>query len=547
MSISTARARHGATQQHDVDPRWTPWCTMAETHSGVVIFVGDKALKIKKPVDLGFLDFRDVRRRRVVCEREVELNRRLAPDVYLGVGNFVGPDGESEPVVVMRRLPDQHRLSALVRSGADIREDVRRIARTLATFHAAAATDPGIQTSGTRAALRQRWEANLSESGAYAGRFISHDDLAEVTHLVTAYLDGRADLFDDRIARGAIVDGHGDLTPDDVFCLPDGPRLLDCLEFDDRLRHVDRLDDVAFLAMGLEALGAEPAAETLVAAWIEYLGEPAPPSLLHHFIAYRAFVRAKVACVRAAQTGADHSPEVDSLVQLTLTHLRAAAVKLVLVGGAPGCGKSTLAGAVADRLGMVSLSSDRLRKEIAGIDPWSSAAAPLGQGLYDNRHTSATYDELLHRAELLLHQGESVVLDASWTLASDRDRARALATAARAELVELRCDVDPVTAARRIAARHDVSDADGDVAGALRRAAQPWPSSHLIDTALPVAECTDQASALIRPSVQAQHTSVRPGPDADGSHGGAKERSNGPVSLVLSPCTPNRDEQKVQS
>lgn len=478
---------------------WTPWCAVAETHSGVVVFLGDRALKVKKPVDLGFLDFRDVRRRREVCEREVELNRRLAPDVYLGVGEIVDPSGESEPVVVMRRLPDDRRLSTLVRTGADVREDIGRIARTVATFHAAAVSSPAVQANGTLAALRRRWEANLGESATYAGRYITADDLAEITALVHGYLDGRADLFEDRIARGAVVDGHGDLTPDDVFCLPDGPRLLDCLEFDDRLRHVDRLDDVAFLAMGLEALGAEEAAEALVAAWVEYLDDPAPRSLLHQFIAYRAFVRAKVACVRAAQTGAEHAPEVDRLVRLTLRHLRAGAVKLVLVGGAPGCGKSTLAGAVADRLGMVAISSDRLRKEMAGLDPWSSAAAPVGQGLYDARHTAATYDELLHRAGMLLRRGESVVLDASWTHAHDRDRARATAAAAHADLVELRCDVDPATAAARIAVRHDVSDADGHVAEELRRAADPWPSSHVIDTARPVAECADRACALVRP------------------------------------------------
>jgi aminoglycoside phosphotransferase family enzyme/predicted kinase len=499
MGTSTTDTYEGAQQAADAEPEWSPWCSMAETHSGVVVFLGDRALKIKKPVDLGFLDFRDVRRRRAVCEREVELNRRLAPDVYLGVGEIVDPTGGSEPVVVMRRLPDDRRLSALVRSGVDVREPVRRIARTLATFHAAARTDPDIQANGTLAALRRRWEANLAESAVYAGTFIAADDLAEISSFVRRYLDGRDTLFEDRIAHGAIVDGHGDLTPDDVFCLPDGPRLLDCLEFDDRLRHVDRLDDVAFLAMGLEELGAQDAAEALVAAWIEYLDDPAPDSLLHHFIAYRAFVRAKVACVRAAQTGADRSREVDMFVQLTLSHLRAGAVKLVLVGGAPGCGKSTLAGAVADRLGMVAISSDRLRKEMAGIDPSSSAAAPIGAGIYDARHTSATYDELLRRAEMLVRRGESVVLDASWTRGPDPERARARAATNSADLVELRCELDPTTVAARIAARHDISDADVHVATALRNQAEPWPTSHVIDTGQSVDDCADHACALVRP------------------------------------------------
>ncbi|MCX6399333.1 MAG: AAA family ATPase [Propionibacteriales bacterium] len=474
-------------------PAPSPWCDFNETHSGVVLFLGERAYKFKKPVDLGFLDFRDRDQRRRVCEREVELNSRLSPDVYLGVGDLVDPSGVAEPVVVMRRLPERYRLSTLIQNGEDIASEVGRIARAIASFHAGATTSPRIEESGTLAALRGRWEANLAESEQFAGRFVDASVLAELTSLVGRYLEVREELFEDRRARGAIVDGHGDLTPQDVFCLPDGPRLLDCLEFDDRLRHVDRLDDIAFLAMGLEVLGTPWQASQLISTWAEYLDDPAPPSLIHHFIAYRAFVRAKVGWLRAAQVGADHAPEVDQFVELALAHLRAGAVKLVLVGGAPGCGKSTLAGAVADRLGMVVISSDRVRKEMAGIDPAASAAAPVSQGIYDGEHTAATYRELLHRAEMLVRRGESVVLDASWTRADDRERAASMAGGLSVDVVELRCDVDPATAAARIRTRTDISDADQRVADALRRRADPWPSSHDIDTGRPVVECCDLA------------------------------------------------------
>lgn len=476
----------------------SPWCDFSETHSGVVLFLGDLAYKFKKPVDLGFLDFRDRDQRRRVCEREVELNSRLSPDVYLGVGGLVDPSGVAEPAVVMRRLPDEYRLSSLIQSGEDITGEVGRIARVIASFHAGATTGPDIESSGTRAALRGRWDANLAESEQFAGRFVDASVLAELTSLVRRYLDGREDLFTDRIARGAIVDGHGDLTPQDVFCLPDGPRLLDCLEFDERLRHVDRLDDIAFLAMGLEVLGAPWQASRLISKWAEYLDDPAPPSLIHHFVAYRAFVRAKVGWLRAAQAGAEQTPEVDQFVDLALAHLRSGAVKLVLVGGAPGCGKSTLAGAIADRLGMVVISSDRVRKERAGIDPSASAAAPISHGIYDDEHTAATYRELLHRAEMLLRRGESVVLDASWTRADDRQRAESMATDMSVDLVEIRCDVDPATAVERIKNRSDISDADHRVAEELRRQAERWPSSYVIDTGRPVDECRDLACAQIR-------------------------------------------------
>lgn len=486
-------------QMAPADQSWTPWCDLRETHSGVVLFLGDRAYKFKKPVDLGFLDFREVDQRRSVCEREVELNRRMAPDVYLGVGSLDDPSGVSEPVVVMRRLPEQYRLSNRVRSAANIGPDLTRIARVIAGFHAGASSSPAIEQAGTVAALRRRWEANLSESAQFRGTFVDPDVLDEITSLVRRYLDGREALFEDRIARGAIIDGHGDLTTDDVFCLPDGPRLLDCLEFDDQLRYVDRLDDVSFLAMGLEALGAGDAGRQLVAVWAALLDDPAPVSLMNHFIAYRAFVRAKVACLRAAQTGADHAPEVDLFAKIALSHLRAGAVKLVLVGGPPGCGKSTLAGAIADRLGMVTISSDRVRKELSGIDPSVSAAAPVGHGIYDAEHTAATYRELLRRAEMLLRRGESVVLDASWTRANERQQAVSMASDVSAEVVELRCDVDPGTAAARIARRHSISDADEHVATALRRETDPWPASRVIDTNRSVEESAALACALIRP------------------------------------------------
>jgi uncharacterized protein len=487
-----------------------PWCDVHETHSGAVLLVGDLVYKLKKPVDLGFLDFTDRATRMKVCEREVELNRRLAPDVYLGVGALEDPNGDREPVVVMRRMPEDRRLSRLIRSGADVTDDVRAIARAVAAFHLRAATGPEVVAEGTRDALRSRWRANLDQAAALAAGGLDADKVKVVDDLAMSFLDGREELFDDRIARGAIVDGHGDLTPEDVFCLADGPRLLDCLEFDDALRRLDRLDDIAFLAMGLEHLGAPDAAELLVGTWAEHLADPAPPALIHHFVAYRAFVRAKVGAVRGIQRNSS-APEAAAHLDRTLAHLRAGAVTLVLVGGPPGSGKTTLAAAVADRLGMAHVNSDRVRKELAGIDPGTPAASGLFQGTYSSRSTQGTYGEMLRRARLLLGRGESVVLDASWTTEGDRARARELADCMSADVVELRCDLDQATAAKRIAERrHSASDADAAVAAALRAAADPWPTSHPVNTRCTVAESTAEAARRVRPHRQpATFTSPR--------------------------------------
>jgi aminoglycoside phosphotransferase family enzyme len=254
-----------------------PYAAVRETHSGVVVLLGERALKVKKPVDLEFLDFRSRSSREAACRREVELNRRLAPDVYLGVASLsdVG-GGPAEPVVVMRRMPDERRLTTLVRAGAPLVEVIVNLARTMAAFHAAARRAPEISAEGRRDAVRSRWLASFRQVRPFHGTVLDAAAAADIEGLAGEFLAGREALFERRVADARIVDGHGDLICDDIFCLPDGPRILDCLEFDDRLRYLDGLDDIAFLAMDLEHLGADQLACLLLDRYAEFAGDPAP-------------------------------------------------------------------------------------------------------------------------------------------------------------------------------------------------------------------------------------------------------------------------------
>ncbi len=460
-----------------------------ETHTGIVLLVDDRAYKVKKPVRTSFCDFSTTARRREALEAELALNRRLCPDVYIGVGRFEPPavggrtDGDVEPVLVMRRMPEDRRLSTLVSDGRPLDEEIRAIARILAEFHAGAARGPAIDADGGRDALARRWRANLDDLATFRDDPLDDDSLDTVERLSGEFLAHRAPLFDTRLAGGYIVDGHGDLLADDVFYLDDGPRLLDCLDFDDSLRHVDVLDDLAFLAMDLERLGAPQAAATLVDRYREFSGDPAPPALHHHYIAYRAAVRAKVACIRHAQGDPASGPLARQHLDLALRHLRAGAVRLVVVGGLPGTGKSTLATALAGRTGACVLSSDRTRKELAGLDPQHPAGAAFGEGLYRSEQTDRVYDEMLRRAGALLERGESVVLDASWIRATDRDHAAAVAERSGGRLVALRCEVDPEEAARRIRTRDRTpSDADPGIAARMADRADPWPLARTVRT-----------------------------------------------------------------
>ncbi|MFB9312702.1 bifunctional aminoglycoside phosphotransferase/ATP-binding protein [Nocardioides plantarum] len=481
------------------------------THSGLVLLNGSRAYKFKRDVNLGFLDFSTVEARRDALVRELRLNQRLAPDVYLGLGSLeAGTAAQPEPCLVMRRLPDDRRLTAVLTARPTDPDRslavLDAVARQVARFHASARRGADVDRDGRRDALRHRWRDNLASVESSTGTLLDHGVVQEVADLVDEYLTGREALFDDRIAGGHIVDGHGDLIAQDVFCLDDGPRILDCLDFDDRLRHVDVLDDVAFLAMDVERLDSPALAEHLWTRYLELTGDPAPPSLRHHYVAYRAFVRAKVGCLSGAAHDRHHghlsSPEEHAV--MALRHLRTARVRLVLCGGGPGTGKTTLSGALADRLGWVVVSSDRVRKELAGVDPESDASAPYGAGIYTPGWTERTYREMVRRAELLLQRGESVVLDATWSAAEHRLLASHAAARCSVPLVELECRLTDSEVADRIATRgvartsggtRTMSDADSAVADRVRATSDRWHSAHGVDTSRPVATTVDELVA----------------------------------------------------
>lgn len=463
------------------------YAAVAETHSAVVFFVGDRAYKLKKPVALGFLDFTTPRARAEACRREMTLNRRFAPDVYLGVAALHGPDGRvCDHLVVMRRMPAARRLSALVRAGADVERPVRQVARVLAACHAAAPRSRRIAAQGTPEALWRRWEASIRQVRGYPVSAPAATAVHEVEQRARQFIAGRADLFEERIRGGYLVDGHGDLLAEDIFCLDDGVRILDALEFDDHLRWVDGLDDAAFLAMDLEHLGAPGLAEKFTRWYAEFSADPAPAALVHHYTAYRAFVRAKIAFLRAAQGDLADGATARQLTGITLEHLRAGTVTLVLVGGLPGTGKTALAGTLAAQLGCTVLSSDRIRKELAGVPAEQPCPAPWQAGIYTPAWTARTYEELIRRAGRLLARGESVIADATWESPGHRAAATALAAASHTDLVALRCAASGDLAERRLTARSaDISDAGPAIARQMAARQSPWPQAVTIDTGRP--------------------------------------------------------------
>jgi aminoglycoside phosphotransferase family enzyme/predicted kinase len=474
---------------------------VAETHVSWVLMLGDRAYKLLKPVDLGFLDHRSREARARACRREVEVNRRFAPDVYLGVLDVRDEEGRlRDHLIEMRRMPAARRLTGLLAT-AEGPERVAEVARLVAAVHRAAPRSAEIARAGEPEMVMARWRQGLAQVDEAGGDLIPAGERERAARLALDYLEGRRDLLARRIGEGWVRDGHGDLLCDDVFCLDDGPRLLDCLAFDDRLRHCDVLEDAAFLAMDIEAHGGEPLGRAFLAAWSRLLGESHPASLADHYVAYRAHVRAKVACLRRAQGGEGAGAEARRLHDLCLRHLARARVRLVLVGGPPGTGKSTVAAALAERAGWTVVRSDAVRAAVLGPAGRGGAPAGYGEGRYAPGRREEVYAALLDDARRRLALGESVLLDASWSAAGGRERARRLARAARAELVEIRCSAPPEVAGARIAGRaargDDPSEATPEIAARLAADFDPWPGAWTLDTDRPLAETVADATARV--------------------------------------------------
>jgi aminoglycoside phosphotransferase family enzyme/predicted kinase len=455
-----------------------------ETHMSVLFFYGDHVLKVRRHVAYAFADFSDLERRRADCEREVELNRRLSPDVYLGTATVSLGDEVLEHGVLMRRLPAERNLERLVRRREPVETELVEVARALSALHEHAARSASIDASATAEALWQRWQATEENLSRFVGSYFEGPTYRELSARARRYLEGRRELFDERIRRGAVCDGHGDLLASDIFCLADGPRILDCLEFDDELRYGDVLADAAFLAFDLERLGAPELARTFLGEYRRQSGVEQPSSLVHFYVAARAHVRLLVACLRLELGLDEDQSEPSRLLGIADAHLEKALPRMVLIGGPPGSGKTTLAEWLGARLDAEVLSTDHLRIE--------NEQGAFAGDRYSEAARVAVYDSMLERARAHLHRGRSVVLDATWQTTALRGMAAAVAKEAAAGQCERRCEAPPAArrarGVERLAGGSSESEATAEVAEALAAEEEPWPTATLIDTSGTVEE-----------------------------------------------------------
>ncbi|HTQ21857.1 nucleoside monophosphate kinase [Mycobacterium sp.] len=486
-----------------------PYVDVRETHTGVVVLAGDRAYKAKKPVLTDFLDFRTPEQRERACLREVELNRRLSPASYLGVAHLTDPSGAAaEPIVVMRRYRDDQRLASMVAGdhpGESIPGVLDTIAAVLARFHARAERTPLIDDRGNAAAIVQLWRDNISELHRYAGMAnsaVSEEAIARIQRLAAEFVAGREALLMRRIEQGCIVDGHGDLLADDIFWVDGEPALLDCLEFDDKLRYVDRIDDAAFLAMDLEFLGRKDLGDYFLERYVAHSADTVPSSLRDFYIAYRAVVRAKVDCLRESQGKSEAAVDAARHLDIAFRHLENGAVRLALIGGSPGTGKSTVARALAEKVGAQLISTDDVRRELRASGAIGGDPGVLDAGLYSPDNVTTVYEAALRQAGLCLANGQSVILDGTWRDSQVRAQAYCVAKQAHSRVVQLMCSANVDAAVERVRTRQrGNSDATPEIATALAARLNDWDTAVRLDTSRPLQDSLQEAHDIWR-----QHT-----------------------------------------
>jgi uncharacterized protein len=457
-----------------------------ETHISWVFLVGDRAYKLKKAIRLPFLDYATAARRRFMCEEEVRLNRRLAPSLYLGVrgvvrrGDGLGLGAPGDPaavdhVVEMRRFAERDTLACRLERGRPCEPELAELAHVVARFHARGriVRDPAAASERVAASLSETFETLATLDGAA----LSNAGLSAARRFADAFLTAERPLLERRLREGRIREGHGDLRLDHVLMIGERLEVIDCVEFSLRLRELDVAADLAFPVMELESRGRRADAERLVEAYRDAGGHPGPARLIFFNAAERAWMRAKVALVRAGQLEpAQREAQIEgarSLFELgRRLAWRARPRYAVVVCGPPASGKSTLARALSDAGGLPVVSSDRTRKALAGV-PATSPAPPAA---YEPDRSAETYRRLGELAERHLREGSSVIVDATYRHASDRRELRARLDSLGVPVLFVECiaamEVRLERAARRTTAP-SISDADARVASRLAAEFEP--------------------------------------------------------------------------
>jgi aminoglycoside phosphotransferase family enzyme/predicted kinase len=497
-----------AAYRHSVDE-----IRLLETHISWILLTGSLAYKIKKPVDMGFLDFTTLPRRKFYCEEELRLNRRLAPELYLGVVPITGSeqsprmDGEGEPIeyaVQMRQFPQEALLSQVLARQELTPAHVDALARLVAEFHGRVAIAPADGPFGTLQSLRQAMEElfdHLELKSEY------QPAVERLRTWCRKELTARREQFANRRRDGFIRECHGDMHLGNMLLWDDRPVLFDCLEFNEDFRFSDVLSEVAFTTMDLEDRGNAVFSRRFLNAYLEQTGDYAGVCVLRYYLVYRALVRAKVASLRVRQAGlvADERRRVmsehNSYLELAQRCARPPHPLLIITRGPSGSGKTTLTQPLLEGLGAIRIRSDIERKRLFALKPLDRSQARLGEGIYSAQATQRTFARLADLAGEVLRGGFPVIVDATFLKGQRRAAFRHLAQQCHVPFVILdfqaSADVLRQRIVRRAEQAADASEADLTVLASQLQSSEPLNSDELACTIAVDSQQPDVATSVL--------------------------------------------------
>ena len=482
---------------------------LAQTQMSFIFLTGNYVYKVKKPVNLGYLDYTTLEKRKFYCYQELELNRRLCPNVYLevvpvvrgGDSIFVEAHGEAiEYAVKMRQLPRERMMDRLLSTGQVSLEMVTRVAQRLAEFHQKAETDPQISAYGDVDIISGNAEENFAQTEKYIGVSISARGYRHIKDYTDRFIQQNTPLFRKRVEEGRIRDCHGDLHAAHI-CFINGICIYDCIEFNDRFRYSDVASEVAFLAMDMDRYGCGDLSHCFVDAYVELSHDGELLHLLDFYKCYRAYVRGKVESFKLDDTYISEGEKQEALgaagryFALAYSYARGRPL-LIITTGLVGTGKTDLSHALAHRLGMPVISSDIIRKELADIPLDEHRFEEFEGGIYSEDFSRGTYSRMLIETRSLLSRGSSVIIDASFKKADERYRAGRLAEEMDADFLIIECALDEETIKQRLKQRikeGSVSDGRWEIYQSQKADFEavrgvPQQNHVIVDTSRPVNE-----------------------------------------------------------
>jgi uncharacterized protein len=460
-----------------------------QTHANLVLLSGNRAYKLKKPVKYAFLDYSTLELRRQMILNELNLNRRFSPDIYIGVAQVEKNEGrleigelrqdlpENPPgrvldyCVVMKRIPDDAWLPARLDAG-ELNESrvITLMGQLVSALQAAPATDE-VRANGLPENLRHNTVANIAECEQFVPECLSRERWQRLDTLLRGWFEANHAMFQTRVKQDRIRDGHGDLKPGNIAFVDGQPVITDCIEFNPLFRRLDTLAEAAFLATGLESLGAFDWAAHVFAAYRKVAADDYPEDLRRYYQAHLACVMAKVTALQLLEPGIPQAQKsrarelASHYFELADFHAREPHV--VVVMGIMGCGKSTVAEAIGKHFGWPVFNSDVIRKQLAGVGPNER----LPESAYSREMTDRVYAQMYAAGK-----PPGVVLDGQFPTAEFRkpvEKALFVHCDAPDEVVRKRME-------RRVLDPSRVSDATaGMLTGARARFQQPKPAEGL--------------------------------------------------------------------